>query len=142
MATSREGRLKIADKRLLSVLRSHGVANDRILEQKISDAGPGDLRVDPHVLTDARVKLVQQGVIVQRPSRTMPWYHLASTSPDFVEKRLAELSTLQAAAQGVSALVGQSLEIAVLRALQAQTNLEYQGDFFDLDEHDDSSLYS
>ena len=32
----------------------HGVATDRTLEQKISDAGPFDQRIDPHVLTDVR----------------------------------------------------------------------------------------
>lgn len=38
--------------------------------------------------------------------------------------------------------LGQVLEIATFRALQTQTNLEYFGHFKDLDDHDDSTLYS
>lgn len=39
-------------------------------------------------------------------------------------------------------LLGQTLEIAALRALQSQSNLIYLGDFRDLDTHDDSTPYS
>jgi hypothetical protein len=36
---------------------------DRTIEQKISCAGPNPLRVDPHVLTNARATLEAQGTI-------------------------------------------------------------------------------
>jgi hypothetical protein len=72
----------------------------------------------------------------------MPWYSLAGFKPEEVNKKFAELVALQSEAQAVSLFVGQSLEIAVLRALQAQTDLAFQGDFLDLEEHDDSTLYS
>ena len=51
---TRADRELLAAKRLRNVLRVHGVATDRTLEQKISDAGPFDQRIDPHVLTDVR----------------------------------------------------------------------------------------
>ena len=50
MRRTRLEREALACRRLVRVLARHGVANSRTLEQKISDAGPGDQRVDPHVL--------------------------------------------------------------------------------------------
>ena len=38
-------------------------------------------------------------------------------------------------------LVGQTMEIAVFRALQTQTTLDFLGNYPDLNEHDDSTLY-
>lgn len=132
----------IAVTRLRNILRSHVVANDRILEQKIADAGPGPQRVDPHILTVARARMIQQRIISVRQSQNMPWYYLANTDPEMVEARFQILVQLQKEAQVYSSLVGQALEIAVLRALRAQTELTYIGDFLDLEEHDDSSQYS
>jgi hypothetical protein len=40
MKLTRAEREEIARKRLVAILRTHGVANARTLEQKISDAGP------------------------------------------------------------------------------------------------------
>ena len=131
----------VAVKRLQNILRSHGVANARVLEQKISDAGPGPQRVDPHILTDVRIRLMAAGTILARRVSNMPWYYLATTPLDTVDARLALLVPLQQEAQAASGLVGQSLEIAVLRALK-ESNLEYFGDYLDLDAHDDSTLYS
>jgi hypothetical protein len=39
-------------------------------------------------------------------------------------------------------LIGQALEIAVFRALAGQMALQSYGGFLDLDDHDDSTLYS
>ena len=58
-------RLQLAQKRLLNILRSHDIAIDRTLEQKISDAGPANQRVDPHILTQAKALLVGEGRIVR-----------------------------------------------------------------------------
>ncbi len=136
-------RHEIAARRLRNILSSHGIANDRILEQKISDAGPGPQRVDPHILTEARIALMQRGTIVSRPGTGgMPWYHLAVTRPDIVDARFAELSAIHDAAQHLSALVGQTLEIAILRSLKSQAECDFMGDFPDLDDHDDSIQYS
>jgi hypothetical protein len=133
-------RHEIAVKRLQSVLRSHAIANARILEQKISDAGPGPMRVNPHILTEARDRLILQNTLAMRRA-LMPWYYLTSSPPDVVESRFKLLVALQKEAQAVSASVGQALEIAVVRALRAQTELVYFGDFIDLGVHEDSRLY-
>ena len=54
-------RLEVAKRRLLNVLRDNVVATARTLEQKISDAGPGHMRVDPHALLNARKQLEDGG---------------------------------------------------------------------------------
>lgn len=64
--TSRDEREKIAETRLLRVVGSHGTANARTLEQKISDAGPYNQRIHPHVLTSVRNRLVRDGSLVRR----------------------------------------------------------------------------
>jgi hypothetical protein len=134
----------IAAKRLRNVLRAHVVASDRILEQKISDAGPTNQRIDPHILTEARQKLVFEGAIIQVQRSNVPWYHLASADAEAVKNRLSELEALhrQTRRPQFTVLLGQMLEIAVFRALQSQTLLEYFGHFRDLDAHDDSKPYS
>jgi hypothetical protein len=57
---TRGERLVLAQKRVASVLRSYVIANERTLEQKISDAGPTNQRIEPFVLTQARPLLVGQ----------------------------------------------------------------------------------
>jgi hypothetical protein len=53
-------------KRLLVNIEAHGIATARTLEQKISDGGPFNQRVDPHVLTPVRNRLVDEGKINTR----------------------------------------------------------------------------
>jgi hypothetical protein len=134
----------IAVKRLQNILRSHVVASARILEQKISDAGPTNQRIDPHILTEARRVLEQRGVVVPVHSGGVPWFHLKDTDPEALKIRLAELTTLHRQTQRPQfvTLVGQTLEIATFRALQAQTSLNFFGNYPDLTAHDDSTLYS
>ena len=74
----------------------------------------------------------------------MPWYHLTTTKPKLWERRLDELEPVHTAfgQQSVGMRSGQALEIAVLRTLQAQSALDFVGNFHDLDEHDDSELYT
>ena len=137
-------RQKLAYKRLESVLKSHGVANARTLEQKISDAGPFNQRIDPHILTQARRTLVQEGRIKEIARNGAPWFYLANTSMPAVEKRLEEqLPIFRGLQHGdLGSRVGQCLEIAIYRALGLQNTLEYLGNFADLEKHDDSHLCS
>ena len=137
-------RHEIATKRLQRILHTHTVANARILEQKISDAGPYNQRIDPHILTEARNTLRDRGVIQQTRRRGVPWYHLTTTPAAAVEKRLSELIKLhhQTTNPRFVDLIGQVLEIAIFRALKGQKNLAFFGDFPDLDTHDDSTPYS
>lgn len=60
---SREERETLAETRILRVLGTNTVANQRTLEQKIADAGPFNQRIDPHVLTEVRNRLRTEGVI-------------------------------------------------------------------------------
>ena len=76
---TREERLQIGKRRLTNVLGNHNIAVARTLEQKISDAGPPDQRIDPHILTEARNELQQEGRILELRRRNTPWYHLSNT---------------------------------------------------------------
>ena len=138
-------RLALAKRRLQLVLKARIVANWRTLEQKISDAGPGPMRVDPHVLTKARTELVNQGVIVKTTvgTSTSPWFHLRSTSAKAVKAKLDALAPIHDALQEHSFKIrmGQTLEIAAYRSFIQQPAFVTFGAYVDLDEHDDSTAY-
>lgn len=139
----KEERRLLARKRLVSVLTRHGIANSRTLEQKISDAGPNNQRINPHVLTPVRADMESEGVIVRRFEGGNTWYHLASTDQSVVQSRLAfQIADFRAFSRnGIPQRIGQALEIATFRAM-ALHGLEFFGRFRDLDAHDDSTLYS
>jgi hypothetical protein len=136
-------RVAIAHRRIANILRRHVVATDRILEQKISDAGPNDQRIDPHILTVARKDLITSGRVANINRGHTPWYHLTATDTRSVASRLDGLHAIheQTLRQPFTVRVGQALEIAVYRALLQQTALEHYGGFRDLEEHDDSTSY-
>ena len=139
---TRAQRLALAEKRLLNVLRNHTVATDRTLEQKISDAGPTNQRIEPFVLTQARRHLVQTGRIVEVHRGKTSWFHLQEATPEDVTARLTQLEPIYQATQAgeLKVRIGQALEIAVYKSLttNAQTFL---GGFTDLTKHDDSKPY-
>lgn len=139
-------RLAIARKRLQLVLKARVVANARTLEQKISDAGPGPMRIDPHVLTQARNDLVQQGVIVRKTigKSNAPWFHLATATLEAVDERLAAVKPIHDAVLNYdfTMRMGQTMEIAAYRAFIAQEAFNTFGAYPDLDDHDDSTLYT
>ena len=143
MKRTHQDREDLACRRLVRVVARHGVANWRTLEQKISDAGPGNQRIDPHVLTVARKGLCDDGTIVRLVNDGTPWFHLSSTDLNIVDARLKEqLEVYQEIRKdGFVKRVGQTLEIAVSRALANQKTLVYFGGFRDLEDHDDSALY-
>lgn len=140
----RAKRIEIARKRLISVLGRHGIATARTLEQKISDAGPGDQRIDPHVLTTGRNALIQEGRIIRVSHAGVPWFHLGDAAPAFVAARLAEQLPVyrELNHHSVSMRLGQTLEIATYRALCADDGTEFYGRFKNLEAHDDSASYS
>ena len=137
-------RIELARKRLVRVLKEHGIANARTLEQKISDAGPYNQRIDPHVLTGVRNALVREERITRLQKHNAPWFHLADTPDATVQQRLAEQLPVFRGLQhgGTGSRVGQCLEIAIYRALLRQNTLDHLGSFTNLDDHDDSRLYS
>ena len=136
-------RLELAKRRLVNVLRDNVVAAMRTLEQKISDAGPGGMRIDPHALLNARKQLEGEGIITRRIEASTPWFHLATADPRDVAARLSVLRPLHLAVQqtNFAKRLGQTLEIATYRALLSQSALTTFGSYLDLDEHDDSTLY-
>ena len=144
MKLSLAERQSIAAKRLVAILRAHGVANARTLEQKISDAGPYGQRIDPHILTGVRKTLEAGGVIARVPHDNVPWFHLPDTAPAKVAARLAAQHVVYRAlsAGTVHKRIGQCLEIATYRALLTGPLTEFQGRFRDLSDHDDSTPYS
>jgi hypothetical protein len=115
----------------------------RTLEQKISDAGPAQQRVDPHLLTVARRDSERDGDLVSTTRRGMSWYHLPDVDSEVLAARLDELGPIhdRTAAQAFTQRSGQALEIAIYRALAAQDS-HFFGAFPDLYQHDDATLYS
>lgn len=136
-------RIEIGKKRLVSVLRAQTVSCDRTLEQKISDAGPNPMRIEPTILTQARDALENSGVVKSEKRGKAYWYYLAEAGKEEVESRLAELAPLHDRTQegAFTHRLGQTLEIAVLRAIQ-RSGVAYLGHFADLGDHDDSTAYT
>jgi hypothetical protein len=137
-------RTEVAFKRLRRVLRNHKVACARTLEQKISDAGPAPQRVDPHILTMARSLLSQSGEIRSVRRLNVPWFYLDQTPEDEWKSRLDAMEEVYRKTQRhtLNIMLGQVLEIAILKALRSQSTLEFFGDYPDLDTHDDSQPYT
>lgn len=140
---TRADRDALAEKRLLANLKAHGIATTRTLEQKISDGGPFNQRIDPHVLTPARNRLVGAGKIKIYEFEGAAWYFL----PDITQAKLNERFGAQLPIyRGINAgnlpmRVGQTLEIATYKALLAGSLEEFSGRFLDLSTHDDSTMY-
>jgi hypothetical protein len=115
----------------------------RTLEQKISDAGPTNQRIDPHLLTKSHQQLENEGKLTRLERASIPWFHLDQTHANDVAQRLQTLEPIHdATLEGQFVLrLGQALEIAVFKALQNQTGMHFLGAFTDLHDHDDSSPY-
>jgi len=131
----------IARKRIISVLRNHVIATSRTLEQKISDAGPYNQRIDPHILTTVRNDLFNKGKIKKKSN--LPFFYLKNTPKNILnnrfEKQYKIYSDLQS--RDIGHRIGQCLEIAIFKALKKQNKLFFLGNFIDIDRHDDSQLY-
>jgi len=141
---NRKEREEIAARRIVRVLQAQTVANLRTLEQKIADAGPSPLRVDPHILTPVKASLIKSGRLVQVDQANAQWLHLDDENPEKVAARLATLKGIWAefVSQKVSRRTGQALEIGVFRAILAADGVMPFGGFLDLDTHDDDKLFS
>lgn len=139
----REDRIELARKRLVKALDANTACLARTLEQKISDAGPNPQRIDPHILTTVRTTLVKEGVITSQKVLGAPWYYLTRTPIEKVTNRLKVLTPIHARMQkpGFTQRLGQTMEIAVFRALKAEKRFKTLGGFSDLYDHDDSTTY-
>lgn len=138
-----EERLALARRRILSVLTKHRVCSGRTLENKVADAGPTHMRIDPHVITNGLRDLREAGQIRIMNRHNVHWYTLPSLSQPDIDSRLAELEPIQEAfaEHGFSMRVGQALEIALYCALASTSALDLWGGFLDLESHGDGSLY-
>lgn len=116
----RATREALAEKRLVSVIGRHGAATARTLEMKISDAGPLNQRLDPHVFGPVRKRLEQEGQILRITRHGRDWFALRDTPPVIVERRITEqFETLRPTLDGAFNIrLGDTLEIAVHRALR------------------------
>lgn len=137
---SREERELIAQRRLVKNLDTLGVANMRTLEMKIADAGPNHLRINPHIITQVRKAMVKAKRIGMIDGL---WYHRTTENPERIEARLAVLKPLHARTNqhNFKLRMGQTFEIAILRCLE-NAGMQFVGGFTDLEDHDDSTLYS
>jgi hypothetical protein len=140
---SRPERNAIARRRIRRILSQHTVANARTLEQEISDAGPSDQRIDPHILTSARNAMQREGQIAILQHAGIDWYALPNTDPDLLQSRLVlQAETVIALRQrSLSQRIGQTLEIATYKALLKLENPIFFGRFKDLEEHPDNEIY-
>jgi hypothetical protein len=134
-------REKLAETRVIRVLRKAVVANQRTLEQKIADAGPLNQRIDPHILTEVRRRLIDEGIISVANRASAPWFYVSNTDPTMVQTRLNELVTIFKSYTAIGDRIGQALEIATYRALAALPGADFSGRFKDLEAHDDSKMY-
>jgi len=134
----------LAEKRITSILRKYTIASARTLEQKISDAGPNNQRIDPHILTPVRNKMLTDSKLVKVVKQDVPWFHLPDTDQRHIKQKHQHLLNIQKRSRkrDVTLRVGQALEIAIFRSLSDQKNkLIYFGRFKDIDTLDDSNLY-
>jgi hypothetical protein len=142
---TREERRALGRRRIVKILTSQTISNWRTIEHKIADAGPSPMRVDPHVLTEAKRALNEEGVIARLQEAGAPWFHLSNTPREALNRRLAQLTPVYRALQNRDLLLrlGQTMEIAVYKALLTQGQaFHVLGGFTDLNDHDDATLYS
>ncbi len=117
----------------------------RALEQKISDAGPPDQRVDPLALSRARKKLQQSGIVAVELRGGTPWYRLWSTPEREWRERLALLGPIldELHSGENSRRIGKTFEIAVFKALREEARsgrgLNFLGGFQGLDDPDEET---
>lgn len=116
-------RLSLGMRRIQAVLDRNQVCAIRTLEMKISDAGPADLRVEPHILGVAGSELSTRGFIKAHKhpkTGTHNWFSPARLSQDEVNKKLDELvpAYLESTASKFTASLGDPLEISIFKILK------------------------
>lgn len=106
------------------------------MEQKISDQGPNDQRVDPHLLGLAIHELVSERKFIKSHTHSstgsISWYANAKQSEAAVNTKLSEIAPLyaQVSSGQFPNLVGDSLEIAVFKSLRQLNDKNPQFTFF------------
>lgn len=113
-------RQELAAKRLLSVIGRHGAAIARTIEQKISDGGPLNQRIDPHILIPVRNKLVEAKQLDRIKRHGRDWYVVAGTPQNVIDARIeTQFEVLRLTIDNAFVhRIGDVLEIATFRALR------------------------
>jgi hypothetical protein len=124
-------RINIALRRVVNILDEHGVCGIRTLEAKISEAGPGGQRVDPHLLSIALHDLVARRrvlTLTHASTGNQAWYayprqrqHLPPRST-----KLDTLASLHAETARAHEDIGNALEAAICTALE-NTGAAFRG---------------
>jgi hypothetical protein len=82
MRRTKQEWLQLAEVRIGNILGAYGCCPIRMLEAKISEAGPGNKRPNPLSLSQALSRMVSNGSVVQLAKRTAketPFYALAAS---------------------------------------------------------------
>jgi hypothetical protein len=116
-------RIAVGIQRLLNVLERELIAGIRTLEMKISDAGPQELRIEPHLLGLAGLELLHRQRVVahKHPSTgTHLWYApIRLTGTDYGQKLDGLIETYLATTNPLfTAGLGDPLEISVFKILR------------------------
>lgn len=127
-------RVALGKRRIQSVLDRDIIASQRTLEQKISDQGPRDQRVDPHLLGLSIMDLLETNRLRLREQGGGKWFANPATSDATADAKLAQLLPLHAAIRGgFSNLLGDALELICYKALEQvyarQPRFAYVGSF-------------
>ncbi len=128
------GCLALAKAQIRDVLSRRVVATAQILEHDICETGGQVL--EPYILGEARKTLVRNGDLVEIRRTNAPlWFHLPDAPRTDVKARLSILKPVlrDLSSDSVSKRRGQCLELAIFRALSAQSNARYFGRFRDFD---------
>ena len=131
---SSQERIELGKRRLRNVLKTNVLANLRTLENKISYAGPTNQRIDPHMPTISKKLLLEAGEIKTYPAEPknneIQWYYLNGTSEEGLVKRYRGLEPIHRGTVDphFTKRMGQTMEIAVSKALQGRPDRYSTGD--------------
>lgn len=131
-------RIAIAKRRIQSVLDRDTIACQKTLEQKISEQGPREMRVDPHLIGRAILDLTELNRLVTHHHQStgrLGWLSNPGRAAAEVTERLNFLAPLydSVSGHGFGNLTGDALELVVWKALRsvhaAKRRFTYQGHF-------------
>lgn len=115
------------------------VAHHKTLEQKISDQGPADQRIDPHLVGLALMDMLELNrtqKLTHPPTSTKSWYANRGTPSADISERLAQLAPLyhSVSGGGFGNLTGDALEVITFKCIRTiydqSPRFAYQGHFY------------
>jgi hypothetical protein len=125
----------LAERRIISVLTTRIAANIRQLEVKISEAGPDNIRAEPHYLTYALKRLKRSGIIVPiKPpgerQEEATFFTLATNYPQPARSRVEDLLfpyRMHRWLAGTRDYCAHVLEVIVEQSFDAAGGYKYRG---------------